>query len=61
MFYCKRFDIIKFGTIKQGAYSYRITEWLKLEETSGGHLVQPPLLKQDHLEPVVQDHVQTAF
>jgi len=40
---------------------YRITDWLRLEGTSGCHLVQPPLLKQGHLEPVVQDHVQTAF
>lgn len=29
---------------------YRIMEWLKLEETSGGQVALPPLLKQGHLE-----------
>ena len=34
---------------------HRIPEWLRLAGTSGGHLVQPPLLKQGgHLEPVDQ-------
>ena len=38
----------------------RVTEGLRWEGTSGGHLVQPPLLKQGHLQPVDQDRVQTA-
>ena len=40
---------------------HRNTERLRLEGTSGGHIVQPALLKQGHLELVAQDHVQTAF
>jgi len=28
-----------------------------MEGTSGYHLVQPPLLNQEHLELVAQDHV----
>lgn len=40
---------------------HRITEWLKLEETSGGHLVCKPLLKQAHLAQAVQDQVQAGF
>lgn len=35
--------------------SHRITEQLKLEGTSGGHLVTP--VKQGNLEPVAQDHI----
>lgn len=31
-------------------------EWLKLEGTSEGHLVQPPLSKQGHLQAVAKDH-----
>lgn len=38
----------------------RITEGVGLEGDSGGHFVQPPLLKQSPLEQVVQDHVQTS-
>lgn len=37
------------------------SECLRLERTCGGHLAQPPPLKWDHLEPVAQDCVQTAF
>lgn len=35
----------------------KITELERLEETSGGHLVQhrPPLLKQGHPQPGAQD------
>jgi len=40
--------------------SLKITEWLRLEGTFGG-LVQPPLLKQGHLEVVPQGCVQIAF
>ena len=39
---------------------FRITEWWRLEGTSGRHPVQPPLLQQVHLEPVAQDRVQMA-
>lgn len=35
-----------------------ITEWLRLDD-SGGHLVQF-LLKQEHPEQVVQNHVQAT-
>uniref|UniRef100_A0A8C0ES58 receptor protein-tyrosine kinase n=1 Tax=Bubo bubo TaxID=30461 RepID=A0A8C0ES58_BUBBB len=35
--------------------------WLRLERSSGGHLVQCPLLKQGHLELVAHNHIQTAF
>ena len=38
-----------------------ITERLRLEGTSQGHLAQTPWLKQGHLEPAAQDHVQMAF
>lgn len=34
---------------------------VRLEETTGGYLIYLPLLKQDHLGPVMQDHVHTAF
>lgn len=34
-----------------------LTEWLRLEGSSEGHLAQPSLLKQGHLEPLAQDHV----
>ena len=34
---------------------HRITEWLGLEEISGGPLVQTSLLKQGHLETVAQN------
>lgn len=37
-----------------------MTEWLRLEWTSGGYLVYP-LLKPCHLEQVAQDCVQVAF
>jgi len=39
----------------------KLMGWLRLEGTTGGHLVEPPLLKQGQLEQVAQDHVQTAF
>lgn len=38
---------------------HRITEWLRLTGTSGVTW-SIPLLKQDHLKPVVQDHVWMA-
>ena len=42
--------------------NHRIIGWLRLEEISGGHWVQPAnLLKQGHLELVAQDHVQVTF
>lgn len=31
------------------------------EQTSGGHLVQAPMLKQGHPEMISQDYVQMAF
>lgn len=34
---------------------------LRWEGTSEGHLVQPCILKQGHLEPVPQDYVQLAL
>lgn len=34
---------------------------LRSKGTSEGHLVQPHILKQGHLEPVPQDHVQLAL
>lgn len=34
------------------------SEWLKVEGTCGG---ESPLLEWDHLKPVAQDPVQTAF
>lgn len=43
------------------AIFHRILEWLTLERTSGDQVVQQPLLKQWHLEPVAQGHIQTAF
>lgn len=36
-------------------------EELRLEGTSGHHLLELPLLKHFHLELVVQGRVQTAF
>ncbi|KAK4823251.1 hypothetical protein QYF61_000218 [Mycteria americana] len=50
-----------FFNLHECALSHIITEWSKWEGTSGGHLVQPPLLKQSHLETVAQDPSQTAF
>lgn len=38
--------------------NFRITEWLRLEETSEG---PTPLLKQDHLDPAAQNYVHVAF
>jgi len=32
------------------AIFHRIIKWLRLEGTAGGHVVQPSLLKQGHLE-----------
>lgn len=34
---------------------------MMLEEISGGVSCPTPLLKQDHLEHVAKDHVQTSF
>lgn len=39
------------------AHIYRISEWLRLEGTSGGYLVQSPCSSRS---PVAQDHVQMA-
>ena len=41
-------------------FQYLITARLRLEGTSGGHLLQPHWLKQGHLELVTQDHIHTA-
>ena len=38
-----------------------IADWLRLEGTSEGDLVQHPWLEQGHLEQFAQDHVQKAF
>lgn len=38
-----------------------ITEWLKLEEISGGHLTQSPWLKHSHLAQVAWDHIPASF
>lgn len=32
----------------------RTTEWLRMQGNSGGHLVQPPWLKQDHLQKLLR-------
>ena len=32
-----------------------------MEASSGGHLIQPPLLRQGHSKPVAQNCGQTAF
>lgn len=42
-------------------YVHRIREWVKLDVTTGGHLVHPPLLKQALLEHMAQDCVQMAL
>jgi len=39
----------------------RITEWLRLEGTSGDHLIWCPCSKQGQLEQVAQSHVQLGF
>lgn len=36
---------------------YRITEWLRLERTSGHRLCPPILLKQGQMQQVAQNHV----
>jgi len=41
--------------------NHRITECSGLEGTSVGHLVQPPLPKQGHLQQAVQDCVQAGL
>lgn len=41
--------------------NHRITHSLRLGGTSGGLLVQPTLLQQNHLEPVALGHVQMTF
>lgn len=41
--------------------NHRIREWQRLEETSGGWLVQSPMLIQRPLEQVAQDHVRMGF
>ena len=33
------------------SWNEKATKWLRLEGTSVGHLIQPPQLKQGHLEP----------
>lgn len=38
--------------------NYKITEFLRLEGTSGDHLLKPPLLRQGHLEQVTEECVQ---
>jgi len=40
---------------------HRLKEKLRLEGTSGGHLVSVLLLKQGHLQQVAQDHVRITF
>lgn len=40
---------------------HRNTERLRFEGMSRQHLVQPPQLKQGHLELVAQGHFQTVF
>lgn len=40
--------------------SHKITEWLRLEMTSGGHLIQQPL-QAGHPDQGAQAHVQAAF
>lgn len=40
---------------------HRTPGQLRWERTSGGHLVQPHIPKQGHLEPVAQGHVQMTF
>lgn len=39
---------------------YKSADWLKSGGTSGTHLVHTHLPQKGHLEPVTQDHVQTA-
>lgn len=41
--------------------SNRIREQLLFADISVDHLVQPPLPKQSHQEPIAQDHVQVTF
>lgn len=55
----KNFNIINLQPPCHGGWNSHHS--LRLERTSEGHLVQPPLLKQAHLEQVVQDNVQMAF
>lgn len=38
-----------------------VTEWLRLEGTCGGRLVQPPCTSKATQEPIAQDCAQTAF
>lgn len=40
---------------------FRVTEWLRLEDTSVGQLVQPQIIRQGQLQQEAQDPIQTAF
>ena len=42
-------------------FYHRFSECLRLKGVSGGHLFQPLVLKQRHLDLVAQDHIQMAF
>lgn len=40
---------------------HRTVEWLCLKGTTWDHLVQPLYFKQQHLEYIVQDHLQSGL
>jgi len=44
---------VTYTAVCQQLFDHRITEWAKLEGTSGDHLVQSRCSKQSHQEQVV--------